>query len=104
MVQYQVSRASMGTITANKVLSDNGTLLFFVTLYFAISQALAPPISKMSDNIIFIASLTLTLTVRVQLRLEVRRWPSPTGGLESHDLHFQTNQTIRAPQFCKRTF
>ena len=67
----------MGTITANKVLSDNGTLLFFVTLYFAILQALAPPISKMSDNIIFIASLTLTLTVRVQLRLEVRRWPSP---------------------------
>ena len=94
----------MGTITANKVLSDNGTLLFFVTLYFAILQALAPPISKMSDNIIFIASLTLTLTVRAQLRLEVRHWPSPAGGLESHDLHFQTNQTIRAPQFCKRTF
>ena len=80
----------MGTITANKVLSDNGTLLFFVTLYFAILQALAPPTSKMSDNIIFIASLTLTLTVRVQLRLEVRHWPSPAGGLESHDLHFQT--------------
>ena len=54
MVQYQVSRASMGTITANKVLSDNGTLLLFVTLYFEILQALAaPPTTKMSDNIIF---------------------------------------------------
>ena len=36
--------------------------------------------------------MTLTLTVRVQLRLEDRRWPSPARGLESHDLHFQTNQ------------
>ena len=33
----------MGTITANKVLSDNGTLLLFVTLYFAILQVLAAP-------------------------------------------------------------
>ena len=51
----------MGTITANKVLSDNGTLLFFVTLYFAILQALAPPTSKMSDNIIFKSLLQVWL-------------------------------------------
>ena len=92
----------MGTITANKVLSDNGTLLFFVTLYFAILQALAPPTSKMSDNIIFIASLTLTLTVRVQLRLEVRRWPSPAGGLESNTWRGRRAERLPARYFASR--